>query len=165
MRYAAPVQVAPQKVVSIEYTLTDPAGRVLDTSVGRQPLTYLHGAGNIVPGLEKALVGMSAGDPVDVTVSPEEGYGVYDERLIQKVQVRKLPDRKAQVGMRFQLETKTGPRMFFVKAVRGDYATMDGNHPLAGQTLHFKVKVLDVRDPTADELTHGHVHGAGGHEH
>jgi FKBP-type peptidyl-prolyl cis-trans isomerase SlyD len=165
MRYPATVQVAPQKVVSIEYTLTDDAGRVIDTSEGRRPLAYLHGAGNIVPGLESALTGKEVGSTLEVSLTPEEGYGVYDEQLRQNVAIRKLPERKAKVGMTFRLEAKDGPRNFVVTAVRADYAMLDGNHPLAGKTLHFKVKVIDVREPTEEETTHGHVHGPGGHAH
>ena len=151
LKYAA-VQVAPQKVVSIEYTLRDDAGKVLDSSEGRAPLAYLHGAGNIVPGLEKALDGKSVGDEIEVSLSPDEGYGPYDDRLIQNVAVRKLPNRKAAPGMRFRLETDAGPRVFTVQSVRGDYAKLDGNHPLAGQALHFKVKVVEVREPTEEEM-------------
>ena len=159
------VQVASQKVVAIEYTLTDDSGRVLDSSEGRKPLEYLHGAGNIVTGLENALTGKEVGSSIDVTVSPEEGYGVYDEGLKQNVAIRKLPEKRAQVGMAFRLQAPDGPRNFVVTSVRGDYAMLDGNHPLAGQTLHFKVKVVAVREPTAEELAHGHVHGPGGHDH
>lgn len=159
------MQAAPQKVVSIEYTLTDDAGQVIDTSDGREPLSYLHGANNIVPGLEKAIEGKAVGESVEVSLTPEEGYGVYDKRLIQNIAVRKLPEKKPKVGMQFRLETSAGPRGFIVTAVRGDYATLDGNHPLAGKALNFKVKVVAIRDATADENTHGHAHGAGGHAH
>jgi FKBP-type peptidyl-prolyl cis-trans isomerase SlyD len=155
-----------QQVVSIEYTLTDDEGKTLDSSVGRAPLAYLHGAGNIVPGLEKALDGQDIGASFDVSVTAEEGYGNYEAGLVRNVPVRKLPNGRAQVGQRLQLRSPSGgARVFTVKAVRGDYAQVDGNHPLAGKTLHFKIKVIDVRDPTAEELAHGHVHGAGGHEH
>jgi FKBP-type peptidyl-prolyl cis-trans isomerase SlyD len=163
--YSPPVQATAKKVVSIEYTLTDDAGKVIDSSVGRAPLSYLHGASNIVPGLEKALEGKAEGDEVEVSLTPEEGYGHYDKRLIQNIATRKLPEKKIQVGMQFRLETSAGPRGFIVTAVRGDYATLDGNHPLAGKALHFKVKVGAIRDATDDENTHGHAHGAGGHAH
>jgi FKBP-type peptidyl-prolyl cis-trans isomerase SlyD len=159
------VEIDAQKVVSIEYTLRDDKDQVIDSSEGKKPLAYLHGGGNIVPGLEKALTGKAAGDTIEVTLTPDEGYGQYDARLIQNVAVRKLPQRKAAVGMRFRLDTSDGPRAFTVISVKGDYAKLDGNHPLAGQTLHFKVKVVDVRDPTEEEIAHGHVHGEGGHEH
>jgi FKBP-type peptidyl-prolyl cis-trans isomerase SlyD len=105
------------------------------------------------------------GESVEVSLTPEEGYGVYDKRLIQNIAVRKLPEKKPKVGMQFRLETAAGPRGFIVTAVRGDYATLDGNHPLAGKALNFKVKVVAIRDATADENTHGHAHGAGGHAH
>lgn len=159
------MQVAAQHVVSIDYTLSDDEGRTLDTSAGREPLAYLHGAGNIVPGLEKALEGKEAGATIDVSVAPEEGYGQREAGLVRNVAVRKLPEGRAQAGQRLRLHTSAGPRIFTVKSVKGDYAQLDGNHPLAGQTLHFKVTIVSVREPTAEELAHGHVHGAGGHEH
>lgn len=157
--------VAAQHVVSIDYTLTDDEGRTLDSSQGREPLSYLHGAGNIVPGLEKALEGRDAGATIDVSVAPEEGYGHYEAGLVRNVPVRKLPEGRAQAGQRLRLDTNAGPRVFTVKSVKGDYAQLDGNHPLAGKTLHFKVTIVGVREPTAEELAHGHVHGAGGHTH
>lgn len=152
-----------RKVVSIDYTLSDESGRVLDSSRGRAPLAYLHGAGNIVPGLEKALDGKSEGETLEVSVPPAEGYGVRDERLLQNIAIRKLPDKKAQVGMRLHAQTEHGTRIVTVTAVRGDYATIDANHPLAGRTLNFKVTIVGVRDATDEERTHGHAHGPGGH--
>ena len=157
--------VTAQHVVSIDYTLTDDEGRTLDTSQGREPLAYLHGAGNIVPGLEKALEGQEVGAKIEVSVTPEEGYGHYEAGLVRNVPVRKLPQGRAQAGQRLRLDTAAGPHIFTVKAVRGDYAQLDGNHPLAGKTLHFKVTIVGIREPTAEELAHGHVHGAGGHAH
>jgi FKBP-type peptidyl-prolyl cis-trans isomerase SlyD len=159
------VQVAAQKVVAIEYTLTSDKGEVIDSSVGRDPLVYLHGAGNIVPGLEKALDGKSAGDAIEVAVPPAEGYGIRDSRLVRNMPMRKLPGGKAQLGQRLRADTEHGPHVFTVTAIKGDYATVDGNHPLADQTLHFKGKVVEVRDATAQELEHGHVHGPHGHDH
>jgi FKBP-type peptidyl-prolyl cis-trans isomerase SlyD len=159
------MQVAAQHVVSIEYTLSDDEGQTLDTSVGREPLAYLHGAGNIVVGLEKALEGKEVGAEVQVSVPPEEGYGHYDAGFVRNVPVRKLPNGRAQAGQRLRLDTNAGPRIFTIVSVKGDYAKLDGNHPLAGKTLHFKVKVVEVRQPTAEELEHGHVHGPGGHGH
>jgi FKBP-type peptidyl-prolyl cis-trans isomerase SlyD len=158
------VTIEARKVVSIEYVLTDDAGKVLDSSRGREPLSYLHGAGNIVPGLEKALEGKAEGETIEVSVPPEEGYGMRDERLIQNVAIRKLPDKKAEVGMQMRAQTEHGVRVLTVTAVRGD-ATVDANHPLAGQTLHFKVTVKATREPTEEELAHGHVHGPHGHDH
>jgi FKBP-type peptidyl-prolyl cis-trans isomerase SlyD len=156
------VKVEAQKVIAIEYTLTDDDGKVLDTSEGRAPLVYLHGAGNIVPGLEKALEGAEVGQALEVTVPPSEGYGDYDAKSIQNVPVRKLPEKRPTPGSVLRVQTEAGPRLVVVKAVRGDYATLDLNHPLAGKTLHFKVKVAEVRDPTAEETAHGHAHGEGG---
>jgi len=159
------MQVAAQKVVTIEYTLKDDAGEVLDSSDGGEPLSYIHGAGNIVPGLEKALDGKNVGDAITTKVAPEEGYGARDEELIQKIPSRKLPDKKAKVGGRYRVQTSEGPTVVLVTAIAGDYVTIDANHPLAGMTLHFEVKVVGVREPTSEELQHGHVHGAGGHHH
>lgn len=161
------MQIAAQKVASIEYTLKNDAGQVIDSSQGRAPLSYLHGAGNIVPGLEKALLGKSVGDTLEVSVPPADGYGERDERLIRNVPMRKLPAGKTQVGMQLRVQTEHGPQLLTVKALRGDYATVDANHPLAGMTLHFSVKVTDVRDASEEELAHGHVHvhGEHGHDH
>ena len=159
------MQVAAKKAVSIEYTLEDTAGKVLDSSHGRAPLTYLHGAGNIVPGLERALEGKAEGESVEVTVPPEHGYGLRDERLVRNLPMRRLPNGKAEVGMRFQVQTEHGPQVLTVRAVRGDYAQVDANHPLADVTLCFRVKVVAVRDATEEELAHGHVHGPHGHQH
>jgi FKBP-type peptidyl-prolyl cis-trans isomerase SlyD len=157
------MRIADKKAVTIAYTLKDDAGTIIDTSDGAEPLTYLHGAENIVPGLEKALDGKQATDVVQVVVAPAEGYGLRDEGQIRKVPLRKLPEGKPRVGMRFRVQTEHGAVAALVTAIQGDYATIDANHPLAGMTLHFDVTVIEVRDATPDELTHGHVHGPGGH--
>jgi FKBP-type peptidyl-prolyl cis-trans isomerase SlyD len=160
--------ITAQQVVSIEYTLTDDSGTTLDSSDGRAPLSYLHGANNIVEGLERALEGLDVGANVEVTVTPAQGYGEYDATLAQNVAIRKLnvPNgTRAQVGARVGLKTNAGWKPVFIKAIKGDYAQVDGNHPLAGKTLHFKVKVVGLRAPTSEELAHGHVHGPGGHGH
>jgi FKBP-type peptidyl-prolyl cis-trans isomerase SlyD len=157
------MQIGSQKAVTIDYVLKDDKGEVLDTSEGRDPLTYLHGTGSVVPGLEKALDGKTTGDNVEVTLSPDEAYGPRDERLVRKLPLRRIREQKIKVGGRYPAETPDGPRLVLVTAVSGDYATIDANHPLAGMTLHFAVKVVGVRDATAEELAHGHVHGPGGH--
>jgi FKBP-type peptidyl-prolyl cis-trans isomerase SlyD len=157
------MQIGAQKAVTIGYTLKDDEGRVLDSSEGGEPLTYLHGSGDIVPGLEKALDGKQVGDEISVSLTPEEGYGQRDERQIRNVPLRKLPAGKVQVGMQYQITTEAGPMLALVTALRGDYATIDANHPLAGMRLNFEVKVVEVRDATKEELEHGHVHGAGHH--
>ncbi len=161
------MQIGAQKAVTIGYTLKDDEGKVLDTSEGEggEPLTYLHGAGDIVPGLEKALDGKQVGDAISVSLAPEDAYGQRDEGHVRNIPLRKLPAGKVQVGMQYQITTDAGPMLALVTAVRGDYATIDANHPLAGMRLHFDVKVVEVRDATAEELEHGHVHGPGDHHH
>lgn len=153
------MQIAKNAVVAIDYTLRDTEGEVLDASPEGQPLQYLHGAGNIIPGLEKALEGKEAGDDVDISVPPEEAYGERDDRLQQDVPLSMFQGvDKVEAGMRFQAQTQAGAQVVTVAAVSGDTVTVDANHPLAGQTLKFEVKVADVREASDEELEHGHVH-------
>jgi FKBP-type peptidyl-prolyl cis-trans isomerase SlyD len=160
------VEITADRVVLIHYTLKDDAGAVIDTSAGGEPLAYIQGHGNLVAGLEKALEGQQDGSNVAVSVTPEEGYGKHDSNLIQRVPKRGLQSAGAiKKGMQFQGRTDDGMRLFTVTAVIGDMVTLDGNHPLADKTLHFDVQVVSVREATAEELEHGHVHGAGGHHH
>jgi FKBP-type peptidyl-prolyl cis-trans isomerase SlyD len=159
------VQIQAKSVVSIEYTLKDDGGEILDKSEGRGPLTYLHGVGNLVPGLEKALEGKAVGDSVEVSVAPAEGYGDRNDKLVRKIPLRKIQDPRPQVGKRYRAQIDDGLAVVLVTAISGDYATVDANHPLASMTLHFAVKVVEVREATAEELSHGHVHGKGGHHH
>ncbi len=153
-------------VVSIDYTLTDRDGTVLDSSTGREPLAYLHGSGSIIAGLEEALEGKNAGDQIKVTVPPEKGYGPRDEALSQKVP-HKLFDTTHEIkpGMRFHTEDGHGAHAVVVTAVDQEHVTVDANHPLAGKILNFEVAVVEVRNATSEELTHGHVHGPHGHDH
>jgi len=154
------------KVVSIDYTLTGDNGQVLDSSNGREPLAYLHGAGNIIPGLESALEGKDEGDELNVQIPPDQAYGQRDERMVQPVPRTAFQGvADIQPGMQFQAQTNAGPRLITVVGVEGDQVTIDANHPLAGATLKFDVKVVNVRDATSEEMSHGHVHGAGGHQH
>jgi FKBP-type peptidyl-prolyl cis-trans isomerase SlyD len=160
------VQIAADAVVLIHYTLKDDDGKVLDSSVGGEPLAYIQGHGNLVSGLEKALEGKSQGNRIEVTLPPAEGYGTRNEALVQRVPKRSMQGSgEIRKGMQFQAQTDEGVRVFTVTAVVGDMVTLDGNHPLADQTLHFDVEVVEVRDATTEELEHGHVHGAGGHHH
>jgi len=159
------MKIASKTAVAIEFTLKDDQGEVIETSVGREPLWYLQGMGNLVPGLETALDGKDVGDTVDVKLPPKDAYGERDEKEVRKVPLRKIKAPRVQVGGRYQMQADDGLRIVQVKAVTGDYAQVDGNHPLAGQTLHFVVKVIEVRDATADEQEHGHVHPPGGHGH
>ncbi|MGC3981112.1 MAG: peptidylprolyl isomerase [Steroidobacteraceae bacterium] len=160
------MQIAKNTAVQIHYTLKNDAGEVLDSSEGSEPLAYLQGNGNLIPGLEKALEGKSAGDAVNVSIPPAEGYGVHDASLIQEVPrsaFEGIP--KVEVGMQFHADSNHGPRTVTVTKVAADTITVDGNHPLADQTLHFAVKIIEVRAATKEELSHGHVHGPGGHHH
>jgi len=160
------VLIAADSVVLIHYTLKDDDGKVLDSSAGGEPLAYIQGHGNLVSGLEKALEGKSQGNRVEVSLPPEEGYGTRNEALVQRVPKRSLQGAgEIRKGMQFQAQTDEGMRVFTVTAVVGDMVSLDGNHPLADQTLHFDVEVIEVRAATAEELEHGHVHGAGGHHH
>ena len=160
------MHIEKNRVVTFNYTLRDDQGAVIDTSNGRAPLIYLHGKGNIIPGLERALVGKAVGDKLDVTVAPEQGYGPRDERLVQIVTRAKFGDvANLAPGMQVRASGPQGARLVTVVRVDRDFVTVDGNHPLAGRTLHFSVEVAAVRKATHEEITHGHVHGPGGHHH
>jgi FKBP-type peptidyl-prolyl cis-trans isomerase SlyD len=160
------VDITADRVVTIHYTLKDDSGAVLDSSSGGEPLAYIQGHGNLVAGLEKALEGKPDGTTLAVVVPAAEGYGTRDEALIQRVPKRALQGAgDIKKGMQFQARTDDGMRVFTVMALVGDMVTLDGNHPLADQTLHFDVEVIGVREATREELEHGHVHGAGGHHH
>lgn len=160
------MQIGERTVATFHYTLTDAAGKVIDSSDGRAPLSYLHGAGNIVPGLEKEMSGKQQGDVFNVVVAPEEGYGMPNSMMIQVVPREAFQGVDTlEVGMEFQAQTPQGPMSVAIAKIDGDEVTVDGNHPLAGQTLHFAIEVTDVRDASLEELTHGHVHGPGGHHH
>jgi len=147
-------------VVSIHYTLTDDAGEVLDSSQGADPLNYLHGAGNIIPGLEQALVGKTTGAALQVSVAPEDAYGEVNPELVQLVPASAFQGVETiEPGMAFEAQDSQGnSRRIVVKSVDGDQVTIDANHPLAGAQLNFDVQVVEVRDATAEEIAHGHVH-------
>lgn len=160
------MQIAQNSVVAFHYTLTNNEGEVLDSSEGRDPLTYLHGAGNIIPGLEKELEGRVGGDKLQVTVQPAEGYGEIQPALVQEVPRDSFEGvDSVQPGMQFQAQTQGGPLLVTVTQVGGDTVTVDGNHPLAGKTLNFDVEIATVREASQEEVEHGHVHGEGGVEH
>jgi len=153
------MHIAARSVAYIHYTLKNDAGELLDKSAGDEPLAYLHGAGNIIPGLERALAGRRAGDELNVRVPPREGYGERDETLVQDVPRGAFDGVDTiEPGMRFEAESSHGPRTILVTAVAGDVVTVDGNHPLAGETLVFDVQVARVREASEGELAHGHVH-------
>lgn len=155
------------KVVTIHYTLRDDDGDVVDSSQGDEPLAYLHGTGGIVEGLEQAIATHRVGDSFKVTVPPEQGYGLVEGPGPRPVPRRAFPaDAELEPGMQFFIHDDDGePLPLWVVDVEGDDVFVDINHPLAGETLHFEVQIVGVRDATAEELQHGHVHGAGGHHH
>ncbi len=160
------MKTARNMVVSFHYTLKDDSGEVLDTSSGREPLTYLHGHGNIIPGLEKALEGTSVGHRSHVAVEAADAYGETNPDLIFEAPREHFPaDLKLEQGTRVYAEGPEGPVSFTVVRLTEKGAVLDGNHPLAGKQLHFDLEVVDVRPATPEELDHGHVHGAGGHDH
>ena len=157
------MQIANNTVVSIHYTLKNSDGKIIDQSIEGQPLTYLHGHRNIIPGLESALVEKSVGDALDVSVEPENAYGTVNPALIQEVPKEHFQGVETlEVGMRFQASTEEGPVPVVVTKVAEDLVTVDGNHPLAGQTLNFSVKVVEIRKATKEEIADGHIQQSGG---
>lgn len=161
------MKIANKHVVGIEYTLKDTKGEVLDTNEGADPLLYIHGLGQIVAGLEKALEGKIQGDKVEVKVSAEEGYGEFDEELIQRIPREEFKDMEPlEEGMEIVVENEDGEdQIMTISDLSEKEVTLDGNHPLAGQDLHFNVSITSIRAATAEEMEHGHAHGEGGHHH
>lgn len=147
-------------IVSMHYKLTDDDGKVLDSSEGSEPLVYLHGAGNIIPGLEKALVGKVTGDSLQVRVEPADGYGEVMPDLMQTVPKTAFQGvESVEVGMMFEAKGPDGSvQHIIVKKVDGDEVTIDANHPLAGVVLHFAIEIVSVREATAEEADHDHAH-------
>ena len=160
--------VAADKVVSFHYTLTDDDGEVIDSSEGDMPMMYLHGADNIVPGLEAALLGKKVGDKLDVQVEPKDGYGERDDRAVHQVNRSQFPkDMPIQPGMQIGAQDPDSDEAVpaWITEVKGDKITIDFNHPLAGVRLNFAVEITAIRDASAEELAHGHPHGPDGHGH
>jgi len=160
------MSIQKDSVVTLHYTLKDDAGKVIDTSDGGEPLAYLHGRGNLVAGLERELTGKAAGDKLTVQITPADGYGEFDAALVQRVPRRQLKGiAKIYVGLKLHAQTAEGPREVTVTQVLGDTVTIDANHRLAGKNLNFTVDITAIREATAEELEHGHVHGDHGHHH
>lgn len=162
------MKIEQDKVVSFHYTLTGESGDTLDSSRQRgEPMQYLHGASNIIPGLEKAMEGKAAGDAFEVVVPPGEAYGERREANVQRVALKKLgvEARQLQPGMILNLQTNQGPAQVTVLKVGRFNVDVDANHPLAGQSLNFDVEIVEIRDATDEEREHGHAHGPGGHQH
>ena len=155
-------------VVSIDYTLTDSQGNVIDSSEGAEPLEYLHGHNNLIPGLESELTGMGVGESKQVTVAPEDAYGPRHENATQIIPKDAFPpEMEVEPGMALEMRDTTTGQVFevYVTEIRPEGVVVDFNHPLAGETLHFDVKVVDIRPATPDEIAHGHVHSGGHHHH
>ena len=163
----ANMKVGKDKVVLMHYTLKNDAGDVIDSSDGADPLPFLQGHGNIIPGLESALEGSKVGDKLDVSIKPEEGYGERMKDAIQEIPSSALKGvDEVKVGMQLQSQDKDGNAFLVsVTKIEDDKITVDGNHPLAGQTLHFSVSIESIRKAEAEELSHGHVHADGQHNH
>lgn len=163
---AQPDVIGPDTVVTMHYTLKNAGGKVIDSSVGHEPLEYLHGGGEIVPGLERALAGKKVGAKVSVVVPPEDGYGPRDPAGKQEFPREDFPeDLTIQPGMQLIVEDEDGEEVpCWVLAADARVVTLDLNHPLAGEKLHFDVEILALRAASAEELEHGHAHGAHAHE-
>jgi FKBP-type peptidyl-prolyl cis-trans isomerase SlyD len=155
-----------RKVVTFHYTLSDEQGEQLESSREGDPMTYLHGTGNIIPGLEKAMAGKAAGDRFEVTVEPAEAYGERNESAIQRIPAKHFKQAgRLKPGKVVVMQTRQGPRQLTVVKVGRFNVDVDTNHPMAGLSLTFDVEVTDVRDATDEEVSHGHVHGPGGVDH
>jgi FKBP-type peptidyl-prolyl cis-trans isomerase SlyD len=156
------MQITKNKVAAIHYTLRDNEGTIIDTSSGRDPLYYLHGAGNLIIGMEEGLEGKAKGDKFQLKIAPEKGYGEKDPGMIQQVPRSAFGGQDVKPGMKFS--TNQGA-VVTVTDVGLENVTVDANHPLAGVELNFDVEIMEVRNATTEEISHGHVHGQGGHQH
>lgn len=159
--------IAANKVVSFHYTLKDSQDEVLENSREGDPMAYLHGHGNIIAGLEKAFEGKAEGEQFSVTLAPADAYGERVEGSIQRIPMKHLhaPKGKLRAGMVVGVETDQGIRQVTVLKVGKFNVDVDTNHPLAGETLTFEIDVVSVRDASEEEISHGHAHGVGGHQH
>lgn len=160
------MEIQHNSVVEMHYTLKDDEGEIIDSSEGEAPLVFLQGHGNIIHGLERALGGLKVGDTKDVVVEPGEGYGEYDDDLVQEVPRSAFEGiGDLEVGMKFHADTDDGLIPVTVVEIADDVITIDGNHELAGERLHFSVRVESIREATAEEIAHGHIHGDDDHHH
>jgi len=160
------MQVADNMAVSIHYTLTNDEGEVIDSSIGGSPLAYLHGAGNIISGLEKALHGKAEGEQFTVRIEADDAYGDFMEDRVQIIPREMFEGVDVlEVGMQFHADVSSGPGVVTIVEIDGDDITIDGNHPLAGVPLTFNVEIVEIRPASKEEMDHGHIHGEGGHHH
>lgn len=158
--------MATPKVISFHYTLKDSKGTQLESSFGDEPMSYLEGVGQVIPGLEEQMEGLKKGDKKSIAVKAADAYGEFEQELIVEVPREQLPKKDVVVGDQFHADSGGGQvQVVTVTKVTDTTVTVDGNHPLAGQDLNFDVEVMDVREATKDELAHGHAHGPGGHHH
>lgn len=154
-----------QRVLTIHYTLTNKEGETLDSSRGSDPFPILEGARQIIPALEQEIIKMSVGDKKTVDLTPEQAYGVVDEKLRVTVDRSKLPGDDLYVGLQFRTSDNPADPIFTIVRLEGETVYLDGNHPLAGQDLTFDIELVEIRPATQDELDHGHAHGPHGHHH
>ena len=159
------MKIEKNRVVRFHYSVAEAGGAELETSAGREPLAYLAGHGGIIPGLEAALDGKSAGDHVEVTLPPGQAYGERREGMTQRVPKKHFKEARLKPGQTVVIETRQGPRMVTVQKVGLSVVDIDLNHPMAGKDLTFKVDIVEVREASDEERSHGHVHGEGGHKH
>ena len=160
------MKIEKNKVVTINYTIRNDDGSVVDSTSDGSPFLYLQGHQNIIPGLENQLEGKAKGDSFKVSIPPKHGYGEKNPNLIQEIPKGQFPEpSELQVGMQFQADTPDGPMILTILEINESSVKVDGNHPLAGQALHFEVEVMELREATDEEIQHGHVHGEGGVQH
>jgi len=160
--------IVKNSIATLHYTLKDDAGEILDVADENNPFLYMHGVGGMIPGLEKELENREVGDKVVVSVAPADAYGERNPKLTQDVpreMFGNIPDEDMVVGAQFQAQTDQGVEIITVASIEGDTIKIDGNHPMAGETLHFDVDVIAVRDATEEEISHGHPHGPDGQQH
>lgn len=160
------MKIGKHSVVTMHYTLKNKEGMVLDSSAGREPLVYLHGVGALIPGLEVELNDKQAGDKVNAVIEPKDAYGDIRQDMMHVVSKSGFQGEEELVeGLQVQVDTQHGPQIAVVAKINGEEVTLDLNHPLAGVTLYFDVDVVGVREAEQEEISHGHVHGHGGHHH
>jgi len=160
------VQALKNNVVAIHYKLTNSNGDMIDSSKEKEPMNYLHGFGNIISGLEEALEGKVKGDKLTVSIPPDKAYGERSEKRMLQVKRSQFEGaEEIKIGMEVQTQSEQGVELYNVTKIFGDTVILDGNHPLAGETLNFDVEIMDIREASKEELEHGHVHGPGGHHH
>lgn len=159
------MKIEKDRVVSFHYTVSEQGQEPLESSFGRDPLVILVGHGNIIPGLEQAMEGREAGDKFEVDVAAADAYGDKREGLSQRVPKKHFGNQRLEPGMQVVLQTNFGPRAVTIQKVGMSVVDVDLNHPMAGKNLHFAIEIADVREASAEEVEHGHVHGEGGHHH